>query len=102
MNHGVAFFRATSLVTHNSTHIMVYMCLLKSRFTTGIKTNKCNIIMESLTKKGVRYDQFSVRVEVSVWSVQCMSGCVRHGEFSVRVQVSGMVTSVYGWRCQIW
>ena len=26
---------------------------------------------------------------------------VRYGEFSVLVGVSGMVSSVYGWRCQV-
>ena len=29
-------------------------------------------------------------------------GSVRYREFSVRVDVSGMVSSVYGWRCQVW
>ena len=27
---------------------------------------------------------------------------VRYGVFSVRVEVSGMVSSVYGRRCQVW
>ena len=34
--------------------------------------------------------------------VQCTGGGVRYGEFSVRVEVSGMVSSEYGWRCQVW
>ena len=36
-----------------------------------------------------------------VWLLQCTDGGVRYGEFSVRVEVSGMVSSVYGWRCQV-
>ena len=31
-----------------------------------------------------------------------MSGGVRYGLLSVWVEVSGMVTSMYGWRCQVW
>ena len=31
-----------------------------------------------------------------------MSEGVRYGQFSVRVEVSGMVSSVYRWRCQVW